>query len=133
MASDLPMELPEDEREPVIEKLVPATKENVEYSLRALVGQIISKKTLNKKAVINIMLKTWEQYKGLLITDMGANKFLFTFPSVCNAKRFYQKDHGSLSTSSSVCSDGGKTSRLLTSTLIWSRGGSKCMGWLSMK
>lgn len=80
------MEIPEDEREPVVTKLTPASKSNIEYSLRALVGKIISHKVYNKKAIRNIMFKTWEQYKGLKITDMGENKFLFTFPSVSNTE-----------------------------------------------
>lgn len=75
-------DIPEDERDLVTETLIPATKSNIEYSLRALVGKVICNRELNKKAVKNIMFKTWEDYKGLYITYMGDNKFLFTFPSV---------------------------------------------------
>lgn len=85
------MDIPEDERDLVTETLVPATKMNLEYSLRALLGQVISDKVLNKKAIKNIMFKTWEDYKKLYITEMGNNKFLFTFPSVDNAEEVLRK------------------------------------------
>lgn len=91
MADTPQMDVPEDERDPVVVKPVPVTKSNIEYSLRDVVGQIISHKILNKKAIRTIMFKTWEEYKGLTITDMGDNKFLFTFPSVSNAEEMLTK------------------------------------------
>lgn len=84
-------EIPEDERDPILENLVPATKSNKEYALRAVVGKVISDRVLNKKAVINIMFKTWESYKGMYITEMTENKFLFTFPSIKAAEEVLKK------------------------------------------
>lgn len=89
--SGVHLELPEDERNPVDEILVPTTKMNVEYALRAVVGKIISDKVLNKRAVRSILFKMWDRYKGLYITDMGDNKFLFTFPEVCNAEEVLKR------------------------------------------
>lgn len=91
MTTPTQSEIPEDEREPVVEKLIPATKSNIEYSLRAVVGQIISDRVLNKKAVNNTMFKTWEEYKDLYIIEMNDNKFLFTFPSVKAAEEVLEK------------------------------------------
>lgn len=85
--------IPDDERVPFVTPLVPATKRNEEYALRALVGKVISNNILNKKVVRTIMFQTWNDYKDLYITDMGDNKFLFTFPSVRDTQTVLQRAH----------------------------------------
>lgn len=86
MSESNTLNIPDDERDIIIEKLVPATKSNIEHGLKAVVGQVISNKVVNNKAFRSIMFKTWEEYKGLYITDMGDNRFLFTFPTVLDAE-----------------------------------------------
>lgn len=58
MAASGFVDVPEDERDVVIEDLLPTTISNVEYSLIVVVGKIISHKVLNKNVVQNIMCKT---------------------------------------------------------------------------
>lgn len=49
------------------------------HSQKALVGKIITWRILNKGAIKQMLLKAWELYDGVQVSDVGFNMFLFTF------------------------------------------------------
>ncbi|KAJ1426821.1 hypothetical protein SESBI_10074 [Sesbania bispinosa] len=60
--------------------------QSFQLASRSLVGKIFSSKILNKGAVKNILMKAWKCPNEVQITDMGINRFLFTFLTKDEAK-----------------------------------------------
>lgn len=61
------------------EVLIPASVNNVELAKRTLVGQLYTTKAQNKAATKGIIAKAWSTFNNIQISDLGKNKFLFTF------------------------------------------------------
>lgn len=77
-----------DNREVLDEVLVTANNNsnNTLVARKTLVGKVIAAKALNKTAVKGLMAKAWQEYENLQISDLGFNKFIFTFSEINHAK-----------------------------------------------
>lgn len=73
------------------ELLIPSNPNNVSIARRTLVGKITASKTINKPAAKEITAKAWAAHDKLLISDLGSNKFLFTFENESSSKEVMKK------------------------------------------
>lgn len=69
--------------------LIPTASENVDLDKRTLIGQLLSSKTHNREVTKNIIARAWSATKNLQISDLGKNKFLFTFEDEKDCKEIY--------------------------------------------
>lgn len=69
----------EDDPEMLEEPLDPAPQNNNELMNRTLVGKMRSVKSLNTKAVKEVIANAWANYPGLQITEVDKNLFMFHF------------------------------------------------------
>lgn len=71
--------------------MISENQNSISLSNKALVGKIRTSKKLNIKAVKEIMSKARSIYKGLHITELGQNMFLFSFNQEAEATEVLQK------------------------------------------
>lgn len=62
-----------------------------EQTQGALVGKVITDKSLNRSAIKNMLGKAWGNPDGLQVSDIGPNMFLFTFNSKEEAMEVFHK------------------------------------------
>lgn len=68
-----------DTPENLQEILIPAGTNSVDLAQRTLVGQLHTNKSQNRAATKSIIAKAWSAVHNLQISELGKNKFLFTF------------------------------------------------------
>lgn len=66
-------------REELEEVLIPANPNHIFLARRILVGKIISEKPVNRQVAKELIAKAWTEFDKLQISDLGTNRFLFTF------------------------------------------------------
>lgn len=95
-SSSVPQESDSDNPEVLNVNLVSKNQNSISLSNKALVGIIRATKIMNIKALKEIIFKAWNSYKGLHITKLGKNMFLFSFNHKAEAMEVLQKPLGSL-------------------------------------
>lgn len=80
-----------NENEIMEEMMVPANQNNVSIARRTLVGKFIANKAVNKSAAKEVIAKAWSVYDKVWISDLGLNKFLFTFENEMHSRDVKRK------------------------------------------
>lgn len=83
MKQDLPIWIssyPKQKPSHEIKSLLNAIKVAETISNRALLGKLISSRSLNKHTFHTILKAVWSFILGLIIEDLGINTYHFTFP-----------------------------------------------------
>lgn len=80
-----------DNPEELSEILIPASQNNVSIARRTLVGKLLTNRAMNHTSAKDVISKAWASYENLQITDLGKNKFMFTFAEEKHCREIMKK------------------------------------------
>lgn len=65
----------------------------VELGRRVLIGKLMTDKALNRNTMMSMISKGWNVSRGLVITELNQNTFLFSFDREDECSRIIKDDH----------------------------------------
>lgn len=80
-----------DDKEVMEKVMIPANPNHVSIAHRTLVGKFVSNKAVNKPVAKEAIAKAWADYDKVQISDLGLNKFLFTFENEAHSGEVMRK------------------------------------------